>query len=36
MLNRELASGELVEYVELEMPVTLIAADGERTLFAVR
>jgi hypothetical protein len=35
MLNRELASPELVEYVELQMPLTLVANEGERTLYAV-
>ena len=36
MLNRELASRELVEYVEVEMPVTLVASDGARSLYAIR
>jgi hypothetical protein len=36
MLNRELASPNLIEYVELQMPLTLIASEGERTLYAVR
>jgi hypothetical protein len=35
MLNRELASPELLEYVELQMPLTLVASEGVRTLYAV-
>jgi hypothetical protein len=35
MLNRELASPQLVEYVELQLPLVLIATEGERTLYAV-
>jgi hypothetical protein len=35
MLNHELASPELLEYVELHMPLTLVASEGERTLYAV-
>ncbi len=36
MVNRELAPAELLEYVELQMPLTLIATEGERSLFVVR
>ena len=36
MVNRELASPELLEYVQLQLPLTLIATEGERTLYAVR
>jgi hypothetical protein len=36
MLNRELASAELIEYVEREMSLTLIASEGERTLYSVQ
>ena len=36
MLNREFASAELVEYVEGGMPLTLIANEGERSLYIVR
>jgi hypothetical protein len=36
MLNRELASDELLEYVEVQMPLTLIASEGELALYAVR
>jgi hypothetical protein len=36
MLNREFASAELVEYVEVGMPLTLIASDGARSLYIVR
>ena len=36
MLNREFASAELVEYVEGGMPLTLIASEGERSLYIVR
>lgn len=36
MFNREFASAELVEYVEGEMPLTLIANEGERSLYIVR
>jgi hypothetical protein len=36
MLNRELASPALTEYVEVELPVTLVASDGNRFLYAVR
>jgi hypothetical protein len=36
MLNREYASPELVEYVEMQLPLTSIATEGERTLYAVR
>jgi hypothetical protein len=36
MLNRELASTELIEYVDVQMPLTLIASEGERSLFVVR
>jgi len=36
MLNRELASPELLEYVELQMPLVLMATEKERTLYAVR
>jgi hypothetical protein len=36
MLNREYASPELVEYIEMQLPLTSIATEGERTLYAVR
>ncbi len=36
MLNREFASAELLEYVEVRMPLTLIASEGERSLYVVR
>ena len=36
MLNRELASPALLEYVELQMPLVVIATEKERTLYAVR
>jgi hypothetical protein len=36
MLNRELAPPELLEYVDVRMPLTLIASEGERSLYAVR
>ena len=36
MVNRELAPAELLEYVESQMPLTLIANEGERSLFLVR
>jgi hypothetical protein len=35
MLNRELASPELLEYVELQLPLVLIATSGERSLYVV-
>ena len=35
MLNRELASSELLEYVELQLPLVFIATEGQRTLYAV-
>jgi hypothetical protein len=35
MLNRELASPELIEYVELQMPLTLVATDSDRSLYAL-
>ena len=36
MLNRELASRELAEYVEVAMPVTLVASEGDRSLYLIR
>jgi hypothetical protein len=36
MLNRELASRELVEYVEVGLPVVLVASEDERSLYVVR
>jgi hypothetical protein len=36
MLNRNLASRELVEYVEVGMPLTLVASEGERSLYVIR
>jgi hypothetical protein len=36
MLNRETASPQLVEYVDNVMPLTLVASDGPRSLYAVR
>jgi hypothetical protein len=36
MLNREMASAALVEYVETQMPLTIIAHEGERTLYGVK
>jgi hypothetical protein len=36
MLNREFAPAELLEYVEVQMPLTPIGTEGERVLYAVR
>jgi hypothetical protein len=36
VINREFASPQLLEYVELQLPLTLVATEGGRTLYAVR
>jgi hypothetical protein len=36
MLNREFAPPALIEYVEVELPITPVASEGNRALFVVR